>query len=1020
MASNQQPDHQLDATAAYVKQILAENQQQVHVAQPQATAQAQFLNQYLSGGGSVGAGPLCQVAPAASHQASMSRLLADYLKASQAPAAAAPAPTVLPPNLLAGLQAQVASLSQQPSLSLASNAAVQQQLLASAQLLSSVNPGLAAAAMAQALTMVNTSQPSLNDIGAHHNNPLAHAAPTAAAASLGLAGQQQPSVALHHGQQQPNGLAAHQMPQLRRPTSQPTNQQVSAGAAAAQFLLKQHPQGPQVGTPAIHSNRSSSVPVMSQHQQKRPSEIATSAICASVLTKAVPTPKHHAVSSGGSLSINTNSNSKTKAAKSTSSNNSSPSLSTPAQSSITSSSLTLPTTSSSGSGALLSNKGSLSTGSAGIHHHHGHHGNAAVASAALSVPHSTITTMQRWSLVQLDAHVKQLKAANQKIPQAVALLAADMRRKEEKRLAKRLANRKSACTSRARKKALIEEMTKDNARLRRQALILSFLPDPVVAISTDGVITFGSMQVERVLKHEVSDLIGANIEDIIVPSSRESIRRLIHDLIIAEQRALSSSVEEESGENRSDANGSDRENNSAAVLPHEVSEHSSEQSIPPLREVKVKAGQTSTELAAGEDVSDSSGRLSSLTHKNSESSEDQRPPSAKKVKIASEEKKSSTESDESISSQNKASANLTKNVEMCKLNKDNAEQVRFSHKDDVMGASVTANNADAMLSSLMYHPKTEGVDAESSAKKPEEQVAPIQRKHALGAKMANGKQEEQSASSAGSSLSKRKKRNGDSSEDSGYRESNESPEEGSNEYAEDSSSSSSSDRSSSKKKRRRTRPLAPACNVRLIRNDLSTIWCELTSSIRTRPKNDVYSELTSGPSSELKGGKNGSNNNDGNESAVSSEPEQEEKELLLCFRPIREGGVVGEELRFCSKVSESEKMSGSDDPASSEDLKTSSNNSTSSKDSAAKKEAKKAAASTSAEATSSAEMQVAAAPSQSKPARKNRPPKKRKFESELDNHQSSGKNSHSDNTHSEEPDEKSAVESMMELAKNPL
>ena len=96
----------------------------------------------------------------------------------------------------------------------------------------------------------------------------------------------------------------------------------------------------------------------------------------------------------------------------------------------------------------------------------------------------------------------------------------------------------------------------ENARLRRQALILSYLPDPVVTIRADGVITFCSMQVERVLRHDSSELLGANIEDIIVPSSRESIRRLIRKLVLAEQRALLSASsmedEEETGENRSE------------------------------------------------------------------------------------------------------------------------------------------------------------------------------------------------------------------------------------------------------------------------------------------------------------------------------------------------------------------------------------------------------------------------------------------------------------------------------------
>ena len=97
-----------------------------------------------------------------------------------------------------------------------------------------------------------------------------------------------------------------------------------------------------------------------------------------------------------------------------------------------------------------------------------------------------------------EAHVRLLREANQPIPQPLNLLLADARRKEEKRTAKRVANRKSACTSRARKKALVEEMTRTNAKLKRQALILSLLPDLVVAITVDGEITFCSAQVSYI------------------------------------------------------------------------------------------------------------------------------------------------------------------------------------------------------------------------------------------------------------------------------------------------------------------------------------------------------------------------------------------------------------------------------------------------------------------------------------------------------------------------------------------
>mmetsp|Transcript_5983 Transcript_5983/g.13716 ORF Transcript_5983/g.13716 Transcript_5983/m.13716 type:complete len:466 (-) Transcript_5983:226-1623(-) len=217
-----------------------------------------------------------------------------------------------------------------------------------------------------------------------------------------------------------------------------------------------------------------------------------------------------------------------------------------------------------------------------------------------AIGHVPIQAMQKWSLEGLESHVKELQAANQPVPQAVALLLADARRKADKREAKRLANRRSAATSRNRKKMLIEEMTRDNARLRRHALILSYLPDPVVSISLEGDITFCNMQLERVLKHPIEDLIGANIEDIMVPSSRKIVRRLIRDLVIAEQRALGNG--EEGGDLVTD--------NSKARAPNEVSEEnltSSEPTTrPPMVEVSVKSSKNKPPNDSGEDASSSS------------------------------------------------------------------------------------------------------------------------------------------------------------------------------------------------------------------------------------------------------------------------------------------------------------------------------------------------------------------------------------------------------------------------------
>lgn len=84
----------------------------------------------------------------------------------------------------------------------------------------------------------------------------------------------------------------------------------------------------------------------------------------------------------------------------------------------------------------------------------------------------------------------------------------------------------------------------------------------------------------------------------------------------------------------------------------------------------------------------------------------------------------------------------------------------------------------------------------------------------------------------------------------------------------------------------RPRPLAPGCFVGMICSDLTTLWCELTSSIRTRTHNDEDSELgiiDRNPKPVQKG---------------EEEEEQVEKEILLCFRPMSQGRSAGEDLRF--------------------------------------------------------------------------------------------------------------------------
>ena len=619
--------------------------------------------------------------------------------------------------------------------------------------------------------------------------------------------------------------------------------------------------------------------------------------------------------------------------------------------------------------------------------------------------------------------MKLLTDAGQPIPQSLNLLLADARKKEERRINKRASNRRSASTSRARKKALVEEMTRLNAQLRRQALILSLLPDMVLAINADGVITFCSAQAERILQHNSEDLVGAKLSQLLVPSSRDALSGLVDELVATQSKAAANAAnaaddDEGDGAENAEGDGAPREDGADGARPGRrgqkkarssedgavvVSEHS-EQSFP-LSVVNVK-NRSKQAAANNEDVSDSSGgettarapaeiaendsngkdkgrsndskgdaTASSLTNNSSlsrsttnssfgndakeaaaddgeaskseresvstdravksdhrhssnsgrkESKKDKEPASSPPSGQAQQRQQQTSSGDDSSASSNrlaKASEALNRNVrwhnEKMMTSDKVGEIVGIGLTDDVTGASVTANNAGARLSSLQHMPSN--ADTSNSKKAgantaeeglPEEVGERIKIKKVTGKtkKSAVGRtssgltfdeslEDAQSSSSSDSLLSgvEDKERRGKrdmSSEDSGYRESGESVP-----SREDSSTASDDDVYGS-----RPKPLAPTCNVCVIRKDLSTVWCEITSSIRTCKSEDdesgeALSSLTgSGP-------KTSSSESGSADEQPQQDEEQDNKgsthELLLCFRPIRNGEEdVGEELRF--------------------------------------------------------------------------------------------------------------------------
>lgn len=392
---------------------------------------------------------------------------------------------------------------------------------------------------------------------------------------------------------------------------------------------------------------------------------------------------------------------------------------------------------------------------------------------------------------------------NQPVPQSVALLLADARRKAEKKTAKRVANRKSACTSRARKKALVEEMTRTNARLRRQALILSLLPDLVIVISPEGEITFCSAQVERVLRHKNDDLVGADIRDLLIPESRIALGKLVTGLMNPGKSSDSRSrrsrggppgaqgnnkaggAEDETGNDESAAGSG---SGAAAVV-------SEDQQSFPLSVVKVNSKR---EPASDENEnSDGSGPggkdrgVSSLSNNstvrspsaslgNSGSGTDDSKATGKKdgeaaaakgTRLSSSDDSSAGSTDPETGNIRMANENLERNVRWHneKLRGvSKSSKTKLGHKDDVLGDSVTPNNAQARLSSLQHVP---------SNKRKASEFESLGDRSSLEDSLLAGIEEK-----------KKRESTENASDDSGYRESNDSREETSSSASESSNS----------------------------------------------------------------------------------------------------------------------------------------------------------------------------------------------------------------------------------------
>jgi hypothetical protein len=363
----------------------------------------------------------------------------------------------------------------------------------------------------------------------------------------------------------------------------------------------------------------------------------------------------------------------------------------------------------------------------------------------------------------------------------------------------------------------VEEMTKTNARLKRQAMILALLPDLVITITPEGEITFCSEQVGRVLQFKSKDLIGSKLFDLVVPSSREALKCLIEELIHpgkakATRASAAAQARRRSKRRLSDQRASGDEcgaSNAGKVKNVVGNKHAlalecsgsrgpssqttsrvaavvSEQSFP-LSVVEVGSKQedqnvkpsaidenldSSPSQSGGEDavfalecgasrVPESSHRTFCIVFTKASGEDEaniERTKSRDKARPQSDDSSSLSSDAKNL----RANDNLDRNVRWHNqriLKESKKASADDGPKDDVTGASVTANNAGARLSSLKHVPM----------------MALSQKKDKNASMYENAGDQSSSDDSLLAGVDEKK---GEStSDDSGYRESNDSREE---------------------------------------------------------------------------------------------------------------------------------------------------------------------------------------------------------------------------------------------------
>lgn len=102
---------------------------------------------------------------------------------------------------------------------------------------------------------------------------------------------------------------------------------------------------------------------------------------------------------------------------------------------------------------------------------------------------------------------------------------------EDKKLAKRAANRVSAHQSRKRKKMFVEDLKDENAELRRKEQILQSIPDLIIVFDSSGRMPFVSHSVTRFMNYTSEELENTSFWDCLTQDSARLVKSAFLDAL---------------------------------------------------------------------------------------------------------------------------------------------------------------------------------------------------------------------------------------------------------------------------------------------------------------------------------------------------------------------------------------------------------------------------------------------------------------------------------------------------------